>query len=222
MAPAGQLWSTVIDMAKWAGFLADPASAVLSRESVDEMCTPIVMQDETWTAGHGLGPELMRVGERVYVGHGGSMPGYVAQFAVHRPSRTGVVAFANAYGLHGTTIRAVALEALTAVLDAEPVAAQPWRPAPAPDAGIGELCGRWWWMGDEFQAVAEGTELVISPVAGPARAPWHFVREVPDRWRGTTGMNAGEVLAVLRDPDGRVARLDIATFVFSRDPMHLA
>jgi len=30
------------------------------------------------------------------------------------------------------------------------------------------------------------------------------------------------VLAVLRDPDGRVARLDIATFVFSRDPGHLA
>jgi hypothetical protein len=30
------------------------------------------------------------------------------------------------------------------------------------------------------------------------------------------------VLTVLRDPEGAVVRLDIATFVFSRDPKHLA
>src|SRR5438105_1049729 len=29
MAPAGQLWSTVADLAKWAAFLADPAPSVL-------------------------------------------------------------------------------------------------------------------------------------------------------------------------------------------------
>jgi CubicO group peptidase (beta-lactamase class C family) len=222
MAPAGQLWSTVTDMAKWAAFLADPAPTVLSRETVDEMCTPVVMQDDAWTAGHGLGPELNRVGERIYVGHGGSMPGYVSHLAVHRPSRTGVIAFANSYGLRGTSIRAVSLEVLTAVLDAEPVLPQPWRPAPAPTGEAAEVCGRWWWMGVEFEVAAEGAELVMHPVGQPARAPWRFVREAQDRWRGTAGMNAGEVLSVLRGPDGRVAQLDIATFVFSRDPMHLA
>lgn len=222
MAPAGQLWSTVTDMAKWAAFLADPAPTVLSRETVDEMCTPVVMQDDAWTAGHGLGPELNRVGERIYVGHGGSMPGYVAHFAVHRPSRTGVVAFANSYGLRGTSIRAVSLEALTAVLDAEPVLPQPWRPASAPTGEAAEVCGRWWWMGGEFEVAAEGAELVMYPLGQPARTPWRFVREAQDRWRGTAGMNAGEVLSVLRGPDGRATQLDIATFVFSRDPMHLA
>jgi hypothetical protein len=35
-------------------------------------------------------------------------------------------------------------------------------------------------------------------------------------------MNDGEVLQVLRGPDGTVARLDIATFVFDRSPDHLA
>jgi CubicO group peptidase (beta-lactamase class C family) len=222
MAPAGQLWSTVTDMAKWAAFLADPAPAVLSRETVDEMCTPVVMQDDAWTAGHGLGPELHRVGERIYVGHGGSMPGYVSHLAVHRPSRTGVVAFANSYGLRGTSIRAVTLEALTAVLDAEPVLPQPWRPASAPAGEAAELCGRWWWMGVEFEAAADGEELVVQPVGQSGRPPWRFVREAQDRWRGTAGSNTGEILAVLRDPDGRAARLDIATFVFGRDPMHLA
>lgn len=222
MAPAGQLWSTVTDMAKWAAFLADPAPTVLSRETVDEMCTPVVMQDETWTAGHGLGPELNRVGERVYVGHGGSMPGYVSQLLVHRPSRTGVIAFANSYGLRGTSIRAVSLEALTAVLDAEPAPPQPWRPGAAPEGEAAELCGRWWWMGGEFEVAAEGEELVMVPTGFAARAPWRFVREAADRWRGTAGANAGEVLAVLRAADGAVEKLDVATFVFSRDPHHLA
>lgn len=222
MAPAGQLWSTVTDMAKWAAFLADPAPTVLSRETVDEMCTPVVIQDEAWTAGYGLGPELMRVGERVYAGHGGSMPGYVAQLVVHRPSRTGVIAFANSYGLRGISIRALGLRVLTTVLDAEPALPEPWRPGPTPDEETAELCGRWWWMGGEFEMVAEGAELVLRPVNPATRPPGRFVRQSRDRWRGTAGMNAGEVLAVLRGPDGAAERLDIATFVFSRDPWHLA
>ena len=222
MAPAGQLWSTVTDMAKWAAFLADPAPAVLSRETVDEMCTPVAISDlESWTGGHGLGPQLYRVGERVYVGHGGSMPGYVAHLSVHRRSRTGVIAFANAYGLAGTSIKTVGLEALTAVLDAEPVRTEPWRAAPPPTGEAAQLCGRWWWMGREYEMTADGAELVMScrTVRGE---PWRFVREGPDRWRGRTGENAGEVLAVLRDSDGGVRKLDIATFVFSRDPADLA
>jgi CubicO group peptidase (beta-lactamase class C family) len=219
MAPAGQLWSTVTDMAKWAGFLADPAPTVLARESVDEMCTPVVLQDEMWNAAHALGPELNRVGERVYVGHGGSMPGYVANIMVHRPSRYGVVAFANSYGLKGTTIRAVALEALTAVLDTETTPNEPWRPAPTPPPEIAELCGRWWWMGTEYEAAADGEDLVVGAVGRPSMG---FTREAPDRWRGTYGLNRGELLRVLRSGDGTPEKLDIATFLFSRNPRDLA
>jgi CubicO group peptidase (beta-lactamase class C family) len=222
MAPAGQLWSTVTDMVKWAAFLADPAPSVLGRETVDEMCAPVVISDlASWTAGHGLGPELYRVGERVFVGHGGSMPGYVAQLAVHRPSRTGVVAFANAYGLRGTTIRAVALDALNVVLDAEPIPPQPWRPAVPSEGAAVELCGRWWWMGREYELTADGADLVIEGLGTP-RESWRFTPESPDRWRGRSGMNDGELLQVRRDPGGAVTLLDIATFLFSRDPDHLA
>lgn len=219
MAPAGQLWSTVTDLAKWAAHLADPVPEVLARETVDEMCTPVVITDlESWTGGYGLGPQLYRAGERVFVGHGGSMPGYVAHLSVHRRSRIGVIAFANAYGLTGTSIRAIGLEALTTVLDAEPVAHVPWLPS---TATASELCGRWWWMGREYEIVADGDRLEMSSPMAPAE-PWTFEREGPDRWRGRTGENAGEVLRVLRDADGAVTGLDIATFVFGRDPSHLA
>jgi CubicO group peptidase (beta-lactamase class C family) len=221
MAPAGQLWSTITDMVKWTAFLADPAPAVLSRDTVDEMCRPVVIADESWTSGHGLGPQLYRVGERVFVGHGGSMPGYVAQLVVHRPSRTGVIAFANAYGLRGTHLQQVALDAVTAVLDSEPAVPPPWR-APAPPSGeAAELCGRWWWMGREYEMTADGGDAVMTCLTVPS-APWRFTREAPDRWRGRSGMNDGEVLQVLRAPDGTVAKLDIATFVFARSSDHLA
>jgi CubicO group peptidase (beta-lactamase class C family) len=220
MAPAGQLWSTVTDMVKWAAFLADPAPAVLSRQTLDEMCRPVVIADDAWTAGHGLGPQLYRVGERVFVGHGGSMPGYVSQLLVHRPSRTGVIAFANAYGLRGTHLQAVSLAALTTVLDAEPETVEPWRPPTAPEGEAAELCGRWWWMGREYEVAADGADVVMTCLTVPG-TPWRFVREGPDRWRGRSGMNDGEIMAVLRDPAGAVRRLDIATFVFGRDPGHL-
>lgn len=219
MAPAGQLWSTITDMAKWAAFWTDPAPTVLARETVDEMCAPVVISDlESWTGGHGLGPQLYRVGERVFVGHGGSMPGYVAQLAVHRRSRLGVIAFANSYGLTGATIKDIALNALDAVLDAEPTMPSPWQPPAPPTGEAATVVGRWWWMGREFEITTDRDALIMT---GPHHRT-RFVREGPDRWRGTSGDNEGEILHLLRTDDGDVSGLDIATFVFSRDPRHLA
>ncbi|WP_433378078.1 serine hydrolase domain-containing protein [Actinoplanes sp. CA-142083] len=219
MAPAGQLWSTVTDMAKWAAFLTDPAPTVLPRETVDEMCAPVVISDlESWTGGYGLGLQLFRSGERVFVGHGGSMPGYIAQLTVHRRTRLGVIAFANSYGLTNTHIRDVALTALNAALDGEPETPQPWQPTAQPTGEAAELTGRWWWMGREYEISAAGD---AAEMTGPNH--WsRFSREAPDRWRGTAGENEGEVLQVLRDADGKAAKLDIASFVFSRNPYDLA
>jgi len=217
MAPAGQLWSTTADLAKWAAFLADPAAPVLSRGSVAQMWVPVAMGDlESWTAGHGLGVQLWRRGERVFLGHTGSMPGYLAVLAVHRSSRTGVVAYANAYTLSGSSIGNLGLTLLTAVLDREPARIAPWHPGTAPPAEVAPLTGRWWWMGKEFEVGWDG-ELVMRPLAYPADV-WRFTPDGPDRWRCHSGMNDGETLAVRRAAEGGVAALDIATFVFSRDP----
>lgn len=219
MAPAGQLWSTATDLAKWAAFLADPAPEVLAPETLTEMCVPVIMSDlDSWTSGHGLGVELYRAGDQVSVGHGGSMPGYVAGLAVHRRSRTGVVTFANAYSFKEGGIGALTREILTAVSTREPVPARsPWRPAASPPPQVVELCGRWWWMGIEHEASwqEDPGELVITR---GGREPWRFAQETPDRWRGRSGQNNGETLLVRRDQAGSVEALDIATFIFHRDP----
>ncbi|MGN9775844.1 serine hydrolase domain-containing protein [Micromonospora sp. H33] len=217
MAPAGQLWSTVADLARWAAFLADPAPHVLSPETVTEMCAPVVLSDlDSWTGGHGLGLELYRRGDRVYVGHGGSMPGYVAALAVHRPSRTAVVGYANSYGFRSGGIGGLALRLLDLVLDAEPAPPAPWRPAAAPPPDeVAELAGRWWWMGVPMDVTWEAGELVAA-VRGERVS--RFTAEGPDRWRGRSGPENGEILSVLRDGAGTAVALDIATFVFTRSP----
>ncbi|MFI0795242.1 serine hydrolase domain-containing protein [Micromonospora rubida] len=219
MAPAGQLWSTITDLGRWAAFLADPDPAVLAPATLTEMCAPVVISDlDSWSSGHGLGVELNRVGDRVYVGHGGSMPGYVAGLAVHRPTRTAVVGFANSYGLRVGHVGGLGREVLTTVLDALPDPVEPWRPTDAPPpAELAELTGRWWWMGAEFEFSADAAagELRAGPIGNPVM---RFTREGPDRWRGLSGPQDGEILTVLRNPTGHPVALDLATFVLTRTP----
>jgi CubicO group peptidase (beta-lactamase class C family) len=223
MAPAGQLWSTPTDLVKWAAFLADPDPAVLSPATLREMCAPVVMNDlDTWSGGHGLGIELYRQGERVYIGHGGSMPGYLAALVVHRPSRTGVVAYANAYTVKGIGLGGLAEAMMATVLDTEPRPIAPWQPAAGqPDADVLELLGRWWWMGREYELRhdAAADELLMHSLTR-ARTPVRFQREAKDTWRGVSGEQDGEVMRILRGDDGQPMALDVATFVFTRTPFN--
>jgi CubicO group peptidase (beta-lactamase class C family) len=217
MAPAGQLWSTVDDLTRFASALAGHHPSVLAPSTIDEMTRPVILSDtDSWNEGYGLGLQLWRAGERVYIGHTGSMPGYLAAIAVHRSSATGVVACANTYTLPGSGIGRTCILIHEALAEVEPVRAATVRPrrGPAP-SDVEPLLGPWWWMGREFVARWEPDALVI---AGPGE-DWTFTAEGPDRWRGRTGDQAGEILSVLRDNHGTVTGLDIATFVFRRDPM---
>ncbi|HEY4568317.1 MAG TPA: serine hydrolase domain-containing protein, partial [Kribbella sp.] len=60
MAPAGQLWSTIEDLARYAMFWIDPVNEVLSRDSVEEMAAPAAADPrEGLTASYGLGLRLI-------------------------------------------------------------------------------------------------------------------------------------------------------------------
>ncbi len=216
MAPAGQLWSTVGDLARWGGFIANPDPAVLAPDTMDEMCAPVSMHDAAWSGAHGLGFEMWRSGDRIYTGHTGSMPGYLAALMVHRRSGLGVAAFVNAYTMRRGSISGLAQTVLNEVLGDWDPSPPAWvRPASPPEP-VRELLGTWWWMGRAYDATWDG-ELVLSYRAGGAE-PWRFAEISPDRWRCHGGMNDGETMMVRRDAAGGAELLDIATYVMSRDP----
>ncbi len=98
MAPCGGLASTADDLVRWSAFVADPDPAVLSPDTLEEMCQPQVLRDvDGWTAGMGLGFFLVRsAAGRTWVGHTGGMPGHITGLFTHRESGTGALVLMNA------------------------------------------------------------------------------------------------------------------------------
>jgi CubicO group peptidase (beta-lactamase class C family) len=213
MAPAGQLWSTLDDLARYAAFWIDPADEVLSAGTIEEKATPqAVDPGEGLTAGYGLGLRMHADGDHLLIGHTGSLPGFLAGLFVDRDRGLGAVTLANAtFGRCAT----VPLDLVRVLASYEPPIPDEW----VPEATIAEgpeLLGQWFWGNTPYTVrVSDGT-LLLALGAG-SRAP----RLVPDGAGGFTGQDgyfAGEQLRVVRDADGEILHLDLATFVLTRTP----
>jgi CubicO group peptidase (beta-lactamase class C family) len=222
MAPAGQLWSTTRDLARWAAFLAGDTGDVLSGDTLAEMCEPRTLNDlpgQAWTAAHGLGWQVWNVDGVRYAGHGGSMPGFLAGLRVRLDSGDGVVVTANAT----TGLGPLGPALLDAFVEREPKPVQPWHADPAGPASEharhAELGGLWHWGPAVATARLDGEHLVLGE-PGQARGS-RFARAAadgPDAWVGLDGYYTGEPLRVVRRPDGTVSHLDLASFRFTRTP----
>jgi CubicO group peptidase (beta-lactamase class C family) len=96
VAAAGHLWSTVGDLCRWAAFLAKPDPEVLAPESIDLMTSVQTMADPyRWSLAWGVGLMLVRKDDRIYCGHDGGMPGYVANVLVDRDDKLGAAVLVN-------------------------------------------------------------------------------------------------------------------------------
>jgi len=219
-APFGGLWSTVADLGRYAAFVADPIEDVLSPDTVDEMCQPVVMTDvECWSRAFGLGYDLQRTGERILAGHGGAMPGFLAGLRVRRQERVGAVVFANSTA--GAETTALAAQLVNAVLDAEPCSAPVWTPSQRqPD--FGGMLGSWWAEGAEI--VFEVRDNVLwSRIPGmPSASDTRFARTDADRFRAVGGRERGELLELSRGTNGDVERMHLATYALTRTPTAFA
>ncbi|MEO8556565.1 MAG: serine hydrolase domain-containing protein [Actinomycetota bacterium] len=219
-APLGGLWSTVADMGRYAAFVADPIDEVLSPDSVDEMCRPLIMADvEGWTRAYGLGYDLQRTGERVLAGHGGAMPGFLAGLRVRRQDRVGAVVFANSTA--GAETTALAGQLVNAVLDAEPSLADVWSPSqPQPD--FDGILGSWWTEGEEIVFEVRDNVLWSRIPGGLPIADTRFAKTDEGRFRAVAGRERGELLEVTRGQSGGVERLHFATYALTRTPTAFA
>ena len=217
-ASIGHLWSTARDLAGWGAFLARPDAAVLAPATVDEMALVETMVDQQrWTLGWGLGLELYRIGERVFVGHGGAMPGFLAGLVVAREERIGAAVLTNSGA--GPKPEALALALADAAAAAWPVPPEPWQPGEAPPTEAAELLGPWWTEGSELVLRWRAGRLEAVLVAGvPGRNVSTFELEGDGVYRCVEGRERGELLRVIRNASGAIEKLYFATYPVRREP----
>ncbi len=217
MAPAGQLWSTVSDLARWTRFVGGDTGGVLHPDTVAEMRAPAHVDDDlTWTMGYGLGLQSMRLNGRRLAGHGGSMPGFLAMVVADAQSGTGALVMANSTG--GVAVGGVANDLIELVEQHEPALPAEWEPAASVDPDLLALTGQWHWGPTPYvlRLLADGW-VNLAPVSGRGRQS-RFRPEGRDTWVGLDGYYAGETLALHRHSDGAPSHFDLATFIFTRVP----
>ncbi len=177
MAPAGQLWSTASDLARLASFLLGDTGGVLSPDTVEEMTVPggVDASQPAWPA-YGLGVQVTRVDGVTLVGHGGSMPGFLAGIWVDRDEATGAFVAGNTTaGLDGGLPAAM----LADVRAAEPRVVEAW----APGAAAGRPCAA--------RALVLGTRAVRA-ARDPRRPAAHRRARTPGaRRRGSGRVRTG-------------------------------
>jgi CubicO group peptidase (beta-lactamase class C family) len=214
---AGELWSTALDVARWGAFLADPDPGILSAASAEEMRVVRAMAEpERWLRGWGLGLSLDRRGDRVWAGHGGAMPGFLAAFAFRATERVAAAVLTNSGARAKPDV--LVLDLAEKELELEPELPEEWRPSPPPDE-VAPLLGRWWSEGEGFTFAWRQGRLEARVDGLPEwGAPAAFERVEGDEWRTVAGRERGERLRVIRDEDGRVVRLNWAGYPFTREP----
>lgn len=225
IAPAAQLWSTAEDLCRWSGLLVGGRPDVLAGDTLAQMSGLRTMADiQHWSWGFGLGLMLLRDQDAVYVGHTGSMPGFLAAVVAHPASGLGVVVLANTTA--GIKIGALAAELLSIVRD-QGFVPPAWAPAGPPPPHIEPILGRWWsewnewvfrWRDGHLQAIfAEG---------GPDDEVTTFEALSPHEFVAITGPERGERLFVVRvgaeGIPGPELKLYWATYPFTRAPQPFA
>lgn len=218
VAPAGELWSTARDLLRWAGALAGAHPEVLSASVMEQMQAVRTIADlEHWTMGWGLGLMLLRERERVFVGHTGGMPGFVAAVVCDPKSGEAVAVTCNSDS--GIKVGGFAAQLLGWLLDTEPPVTS-WSPGEEPPEIIRGLLGHWWSEWQEWTFSWRQGHLEAIALADPQGAePTRFRRLDRDRFVADNGRERGEELLVVRGPEGgEVERLYWATYPFTRLP----
>ena len=226
LAAAGQLQSTVHDLAKWVSFQfgsegnGDDGAGVLDPRTLAEIQRPRYMEPD-WSAGQCLCWRAVRVGDRVYHSHGGGIHGFGTQVWFNVPSRTGAIVLINMWPPHGGLELAQELLEMVLGADAETCPAPIPIPLEATPDGLERFLGHYYAEpGIQVNIEYRDGELRLAPSAGLAyslHAP--AVLEATDRedeWLVRGGRGAGERAVFTFDDDGDVMSYALGGFVFKR------
>jgi CubicO group peptidase (beta-lactamase class C family) len=218
--PAGCLWGTALDVARFMAFLDRPDPAVLAPASAEEMCEPqALIGARSGDRAYGLGLELAFRAGAVDAGHLGAMPGFLAAAFARRGAGAAAAVLGNSGTAHALHELPHAL--LDASLAADPPPVEAWLPGEPPPAALADVPGRWWaegveeifsWRRGRLEARGAADPPGLEPaVFGPAEGLG------PDVLRTLSGREAGELLRLTRDAEGRVSHMHWATYRLTRE-----
>ena len=226
LSSAGQLHSTVSDLAKWVSFQFQTdggdrrGTQVLKGQTLVEIQQPQYVEPD-WSAGQCLGWRATRIGAHIYHNHGGGIHGFGTQVWFNLPSKTSVIVFINIWPPHGGL--EIAGEVLEMVLNADeavqPVPAEPTL-EPTPEA-LQRFVG--------YYRAEPGIDVNLEVRDGSLRLAAHggaayslhapAVLEPTDKeeeWLVRGGRAAGEIAVFTFDDNDRVISYELGAFVFKK------
>ncbi len=210
MAAATGITSTVEDMAKFvsAQFRTGPMGGrqVLSTASQREMHR-VRMMESTWTRGNGIGFAVTRVGDKIFVGHGGGYPGYTTHTLINLDARVGVIVLTNT---NDSDPAAIATQLMNSVGEAVAKAIMAAPKTVAWDPAWSRFVGTYRSVGGE-QAVVELNQrlVILTPNASTLENPTRLEPIGNGEFRLVAPTGGGPVGEVVRfvEQGGRVTRM---------------
>jgi CubicO group peptidase (beta-lactamase class C family) len=156
ITPAAGYTSTVEDLGKFASWqfrlLRTGKTNLLKPSTLYEM-QRVQFMDPNWKTSWGLGFAVRHKGDKTYVGHGGSCPGYRTELIMRNADQTGVIVLMNAMEETGREV-----EGVYAILDKRK-GYEFKDPAPASGVDLEAFSGH-------YSGQPWGSELMIAPWAG--------------------------------------------------------
>jgi CubicO group peptidase (beta-lactamase class C family) len=214
VAPAAGYASTVRDLARFASWqfrlLGKGGSEVLKATTLREM-QRVHWIDTDFSNSYGLGFSIWRSGDKTFVGHGGSCPGFRSQLLIRPDERVATVFMANAQGVDA---REFAQRLYDIVGPVAVAAAKARQPVPPPDPAAAALDAYTGSYTDGFDATetavvrwGDGLAALTLPTADPMKglvklrkvAEHTFRRVRPDD-------TLAEPIVFELGPDGKAAR----------------
>ncbi len=169
MAPAGCMYSTVLDLAQFESVLFNqgrgPNGQILKPETLERMWTP--QFSPGGASGYGIGFHISQINGHREIGHGGAIYGFATQLAALPDEKLGVVAVTTVDAANAVTSH-VAHEALQLMLAAKRHSPIPEIPATAPISSelVRQLAGRYGQGQDAVHLTARNGELFMLRTAG--------------------------------------------------------
>jgi D-alanyl-D-alanine carboxypeptidase len=210
LGPATGITSNVEDMAKFVSLQFRSGrvggAQILSTGALREMHRVRVLEND-WTRGNAIGFAVNRDQDKVYVGHGGSYPGYKTQTLIDLDGKVGVIVLTNEDDGNPNPI---ATHLMRTVAQAVAKAGAPAPKPPVWDSTWSRFAGHYSSDGGETDVVELNQRLVLfNPDGDNPEAQQQLAPIGNGRFRlesATGGSAVGEIVRFMEE-NGRVIRM---------------